>query len=210
MLRTIRRFGITLLIASSLNIASSLSNPRQTVATVVKLPDGDSQYGNSDRYEGNFASGKKQGKGTYTLADGGSNEETPDNPELPPVSSAASCEIKRRPQFPESLVDQDIEARPVVELIIDESGKVIQSKLVESSPYPAIDRAFLEIASSLSCPARGERYRVRLAISFAQEGSEFERETPEHQAQPEPERSEQQQEGERQQPQKYESPPLIE
>jgi len=311
MLRTIRRFGITVLIASSLNIASSLSNPQQAVATVVKLPDGSSQYSNSDRYKENFVKSKKHGVPPVFSAVGCEVKRKPQFPELladqgiearaiieliidesgkvtnrklvessgyftidraamvaassvicppqssqrrvriainfvqegserereaferqaqaqleqehlelerqqqqenrsPLVSSTAGCELKRKPQFPELLTDQDIEARPVVELIIDESGKVTNRKLVESSGYPAIDQAALEIASSVRCPARGDRYRVRFAINFAQEGSEFEREALERLEQLEPERLEQQQEWERQQQQENESPPPIE
>ncbi len=90
MLRTIGRFGIPLLIASSFNIASLLSNPQEAVAAVITLPDGGRcegeisngslngkvvcQYANGDRYEGNFVNGKKQGQGVYTFAGGGRYE----------------------------------------------------------------------------------------------------------------------------------------
>ena len=90
MLRKIGRFGTTLLIASSLGIVSSLSNPLPSVAGVVTLPDGGRcegevsngglngkvvcQYANGDRYEGNFVNGKKQGQSVYTFSGGGRYE----------------------------------------------------------------------------------------------------------------------------------------
>ncbi|NEQ81625.1 MAG: TonB family protein [Moorea sp. SIO2I5] len=127
-----------------------------------------------------------------TVASNFSAPPKPSNPESLPVSSAAAagCEVIAKPKFPGSLEDQRIEARPVVELIIDGSGNVTDQKLVESSGYPAIDRAAMGAASSLSCPAPGSQRRVKLAISFVQEGSEREREALERQAQLEQERQE--------------------
>ncbi|MFW5663979.1 MAG: TonB family protein [Coleofasciculus sp.] len=98
------------------------------------------------------------------------------NSESLPVSSSAGCVATSKPEFPSSLANQSIEARPVVELIVDGSGKVIESKLVEPSPYPAINQAALETGTSVSCPAQGNRRRVRMGISFAQQGTDFERE----------------------------------
>jgi TonB family protein len=95
-----------------------------------------------------------------------------------------------KPEFPSSLANEDIEARPVVELIVDGSGKVIESKLVEPSPYPAINQAALETVTSVSCPAQGSRRRVRMGISFAQEGTDFEREARQRAEQLERERRE--------------------
>ncbi len=96
-----------------------------------------------------------------------------------------------KPKFPSSLANQGIEARPVVELIVDGSGKVIGSKLVESSPYPAINQAALETVTNVSCPAQGNRRRVRMGISFAQEGTDFERDARQRAEQLERERQEQ-------------------
>ena len=86
MLRTIGRFGMTLLMASSLNIASLLNNPQEALAGVVTLPDGGRcegevsngglngkvtcKYANGDSFEGEFRNGEKQGQGTYIFADG--------------------------------------------------------------------------------------------------------------------------------------------
>jgi len=112
------------------------------------------------------------------------------NSESLPVSSSAGCVATSKPEFPSSLANQDIEARPVVELIVDGSGKVIESKLVEPSPYPAINQAALETVTSVSCPAQGNRRRVRMGISFAQQGTDFEREARQRAEQLERERLE--------------------
>jgi hypothetical protein len=78
-------------------------------------------------------------------------------------------------------------------VITSSNGNVSEAKIVSSSNYPALDQAALAAARNVSCPT-GERRRVRLAINFAQEGTDFEREA--RQRQEEAER--QQQERERQ------------
>ncbi|MFP5270450.1 TonB family protein [Coleofasciculus sp.] len=117
----------------------------------------------------------------------------PGNSESLPVSSAEGCTATRKPEFPSSLANQGIEARPVVELIVDEKGKVIESKLVEPSSYPAINQAALETVTSVSCPARGNRRRVRMGISFAQPGTDFQREAHQRAEKLEEERREREQ-----------------
>lgn len=134
------------------------------------------------------------------MADPGSPGAVATNPSAPtrpagnseslPVSSAAGCVATSKPEFPSSLANQGIEARPVVELIVDGSGQVIESKLVEPSPYPAVNQAALETVTSVSCPAQGNRRRVRMGISFAQEGTDFEREARQRAEQLEQERRE--------------------
>lgn len=93
-----------------------------------------------------------------------------------PISSAAGCSAAKKPEFPRSLANRGIEARPVVEIVTDASGKAIRSEIATSSGYPELDRAALETADSVTCPTQGGQRRVRLAIAFVQEGSDLEQE----------------------------------
>ncbi|NJL83630.1 MAG: TonB family protein [Chloroflexaceae bacterium] len=93
-----------------------------------------------------------------------------------PLSSSAGCSATRKPKFPQSLANRGIEARPVVEIVTDPSGKAVRSAIATSSGYPELDRAALETANSVTCPTQGGSRRVRLAIAFVQEGSNLEQE----------------------------------
>ncbi|MEB3225254.1 MAG: TonB family protein [Synechococcus sp.] len=109
------------------------------------------------------------------------------NPPAAPVASGAGCSAPSQPKFPASLASRGIEARPVVEVITSTDGGVTQARIVQSSNYAALDQTALSAARGIRCPS-GEQRRVRLAINFAQPGTNFQREAQQRQAEAEQQR----------------------
>jgi TonB family protein len=102
-------------------------------------------------------------------------------PDEVPIGSAAGCQLGKQPKYPTSLASRGIEARPVLEIQTDANGRATSHKVIKSSGYAELDEAALKAAPSLTCPFQAPR-RVRIAISFVQEGSKLEQEARQRQA----------------------------
>ena len=114
--------------------------------------------------------------------------------EPPPIGSSAGCVQRKKPKFPRSLERENIEARVEIEVTTNASGRAVSQKVIRSSGYTELDEAALRAAESVRCPSEGGERRVRIAISFVQEGTDAQREARERQ-----EQLERQQEEERRQ-----------
>lgn len=111
--------------------------------------------------------------------------------EPPPIGSSAGCVQRLIPKFPPRLERENIEARVEIEVTTDANGRAVSQKVIRSSGYSELDEAALSAASSVRCPSSGGERRVRIAISFVQKGTDFEREARERQEELERKREEQ-------------------
>ncbi len=110
--------------------------------------------------------------------------------EPPPIGSSAGCVQRKKPKFPPRLERENIEARVEIEVTTDANGRAVSQKVIRSSGYSELDEAALSAASSVRCPSSGGERRVRIAISFVQKGTDFEREVRERQEELERKREE--------------------
>ncbi|MBV5262172.1 TonB family protein [Synechococcus moorigangaii CMS01] len=138
----------------------------------------------------NSSGSNNNAPGNQTAAQRSTPNRPTNNPPAAPVASGAGCSAPSQPQFPASLASRGIEARPVVEVVTGTNGSVTQARILQSSNYAALDQAALSAARGIRCPS-GEQRRVRLAINFAQPGTDFQREAQQRQAEAEQQRQEQ-------------------
>jgi outer membrane biosynthesis protein TonB len=200
MLCTIGRLGITLLIASSLNIVSSSSNPLLARARVFAS---DSSIPSTD---------------LWAAIAQVPEDSAPNRPQISPSSKplrGLQCISGCYPKYPPELVGK--EGRVLVRLVVDRNGNVIDaqvvkgttvselvsdqnSNLVPQAQQTSIDSQIAQAAlvaarqMKFAPPTSGERMTVMIAINFAMAGSEFERQTRERQTQNEREREAKQEE----------------
>ncbi len=198
MLCTIGRLGITLLIASSLNIVSSSSNP-----LLARVFASDSSIPSTD---------------LWAAIAQVPEDSAPNRPQISPSSKplrGLQCISGCYPKYPPELVGK--EGRVLVRLVVDRNGNVIDaqvvkgttvselvsdqnSNLVPQAQQTSIDSQIAQAAlvaarqMKFAPPTRGERMTVMIAINFTMAGSEFERQTRERQTQNEREREAKQEE----------------
>jgi hypothetical protein len=198
MLCTIGRLGITLLIASSLNIVSSSSNP-----LLARVFASDSSIPSTD---------------LWTAIAQVPEDSAPNRPQISPSSKplrGLQCISGCYPKYPPELVGK--EGRVLVRLVVDRNGNVIDaqvvkgttvselvsdqnSNLVPQAQQTSIDSQIAQAAlvaarqMKFAPPTSGERMTVMIAINFTMAGSEFERQTRERQTQNEREREAKQEE----------------
>ncbi len=98
-----------------------------------------------------------------------------------PLSAGGGCAPGKKPEFPRSLANRGIEARPVIRITTDTNGTVVNASISQSSGYPQLDRAALRAASRTRCP-KGNIYQGNVVVSFAQPGTDFERDALRRQA----------------------------
>ncbi len=187
MLRTTRRLGITLLIASSLNIVSSSSNPLLARATAS-----DSSIPSTD---------------PWAAIAQVPEDSAPNRPQISPSSKPSrglQCISGCYPKYPPELVGK--EGRVLVRLVVDRNGNVVDAQVVrrtavseflsdrnsnvvpqaeDTSIDSQIAQAALVAARQMKFepPTSGERMIVTIAINFIMHGSNFDRQTRDRQIQ---------------------------
>ena len=113
------------------------SNP-QTSATSSKPSDG-TQTGTAGSGGGDTAGTGTKG-GTSGTSGGG--DATPAAPSAPPAERvAASLRAEATPEYPQELIEDDVEGSVTVKILVAADGSVESVRLVSSSGYSAMDRA---------------------------------------------------------------------
>ena len=118
-----------------------MSNP-QTSATSSKPSDGmqTGTRGNS----GSSGGGDTAGTGTKggTSGTSGSGDAAPAAPPAPPAERVeASLRAEATPEYPQELIEDDVEGSVTVKILVAADGSVESVRLVTSSGYSAMDRA---------------------------------------------------------------------
>ena len=113
------------------------SNP-QTSATSSKPSDG-TQTGTVGSSGGDTAvTGSKGG----TSGTSGGGDAAPAAPPAPPAERvAASLRAEATPEYPQELIEDDVEGSVTVKILVAADGSVESVRLVSSSGYSAMDRA---------------------------------------------------------------------
>lgn len=117
------------------------SNP-QTSATSSKPSDG-TQTGTAGN-SGSSGGGDTAGTGTKggTSGTSGGGDAAPAAPPAPPAERvAASLRAEATPEYPQELIEDDVEGSVTVKILVAADGSVESVKLVTSSGYSAMDRA---------------------------------------------------------------------
>ena len=117
------------------------SNP-QTSATSSKPSDG-TQTGTAGS-SGSRGGGDTAGTGTKggTSGTSGGGDAAPAAPPAPPAERvAASLRAEATPEYPQELIEDDVEGSVTVKILVAADGSVESVKLVSPSGYSAMDRA---------------------------------------------------------------------
>ena len=117
------------------------SNP-QTSATSSKPSDG-TQTGTVGS-SGSSGGGDTAGTGTKggTSGTSGGGDAAPTAPPAPPAERVeASLRAEATPEYPQELIEDDVEGSVTVKILVAADGSVESVKLVSSSGYSAMDRA---------------------------------------------------------------------
>ena len=117
------------------------SNP-QTSATSSKPSDG-TQTGTVGS-SGSSGGGDTAGTGTKggTSGTSGGEDAAPAAPPAPPAERVpASLRAEATPEYPQELIEDDVEGSVTVKILVAADGSVESVKLVTSSGYSAMDRA---------------------------------------------------------------------
>ena len=116
------------------------SNP-QTSAAPSK-PSDSTQTGTAGN--GSSGGGDTAGTGTKggTSGTSGGGDATPAAPSAPPAERvAASLRAEATPEYPQELIEDDVEGSVTVKILVAADGSVESVRLVTSSGYSAMDRA---------------------------------------------------------------------
>ena len=117
------------------------SNP-QTSATSSKPSDG-TQTGTAGN-SGSSGGGDTVGTGTKggTSGTSGGGDAAPAAPPAPPAERvAASLRAEATPEYPQELIEDDVEGSVTVKILVAADGSVESVKLISPSGYSAMDRA---------------------------------------------------------------------
>ena len=117
------------------------SNP-QTSAAPSKPSDG-TQSGTAGS-SGSSGGGDTAGTGTKggTSGTSGSGDAAPAAPPAPPAERVeASLRAEATPEYPQELIEDDVEGLVKVKILVAADGSVESVKLISSSGYSAMDRA---------------------------------------------------------------------
>ena len=117
------------------------SNP-QTSAAPSKPSDG-TQSGTAGS-SGSSGGGDTVGTGTKggTSGTSGGGDAAPAAPPAPPAERvAASLRAEATPEYPQELIEDDVEGSVTVKILVAADGSVESVRLVSSSGYSAMDRA---------------------------------------------------------------------
>ena len=114
------------------------SNPQTSSAAPSKPSDG-TQTGTAGSGGGDTAGTGTKG-GTSGTSGGG--DAAPAAPPAPPAERvAASLRAEATPEYPQELIEDDVEGSVTVKILVAADGSVESVKLVSSSGYSAMDRA---------------------------------------------------------------------
>ena len=117
------------------------SNPQTSAAAPSKPSDG-TQTGTAGN--GSSGGGDTAGTGTKggTSGTSGGGDATPAAPSAPPAERvAASLRAEATPEYPQELIEDDVEGSVTVKILVAADGSVESVRLVSSSGYSAMDRA---------------------------------------------------------------------
>ena len=117
------------------------SNP-QTSAAPSKPSDG-TQTGTAGN-SGSSGGGDTVGTGTKggTSGTSGGGDAAPAAPSAPPAERvAASLRAEATPEYPQELIEDDVEGSVTVKILVAADGSVESVKLISPSGYSAMDRA---------------------------------------------------------------------
>lgn len=117
------------------------SNPK-TSATSSKPSDG-TQTGTAGN-SGSSGGGDTVGTGTKggTSGTSGGGDAAPAAPPAPPAERvAASLRAEATPEYPQELIEDDVEGSVTVKILVAADGSVESVKLISPSGYSAMDRA---------------------------------------------------------------------
>lgn len=113
------------------------SNPKTSAAAPSKPSDG-TQTGTTGSSGGGDTAGTKGG----TSGTSGGGDTAPAAPPAPPAERVeASLRAEATPEYPQELIEDDVEGLVKVEILVAADGSVESVKLVTSSGYSAMDRA---------------------------------------------------------------------
>ena len=114
------------------------SNPQTSAAAPSKPSDG-TQTGTAGSGGGDTAGTGTKG-GTSGTSGGG--DAAPAAPPAPPAERvAASLRAEATPEYPQELIEDDVEGSVTVKILVAADGSVESVKLISSSGYSAMDRA---------------------------------------------------------------------
>ena len=115
------------------------SNPQTSAAAPSKPSDG-TQTGTTGSSGGGDTAGTGTKGGTSGTSGGG--DAAPAAPPAPPAERvAASLRAEATPEYPQELIEDDVEGSVTVKILVAVDGSVESVKLVTSSGYSAMDRA---------------------------------------------------------------------
>ena len=113
------------------------SNPQTSAAAPSKPSDG-TQTGTTGSSGGGDTAGTKGG----TFGTSGGGDAAPAAPPAPPAERVeASLRAEATPEYPQELIEDDVEGSVTVKILVAADGSVESVKLVTSSGYSAMDRA---------------------------------------------------------------------
>jgi TonB family protein len=193
MLRTIGRFGITLLVVSTLEITISSRNP------LLARARGITSYSSnlSTDLSAETAEVPEELAPNRSTSPSSRPSELREGTEGSPTSSGAArvvCISGCLTEYPSVLNGE--EGTAVVRVVLDNNGNVVDSQILESGGSSQLNQEALEAARKMKfrVPGGGSRFAVRLPINFTIRGSDFARQARERQAQLERERQQREQE----------------
>ena len=113
------------------------SNPQTSAAAPSKPSDG-TQTGTTGSSGGGDTAGTKGG----TFGTSGGGDAAPAAPPAPPAERvAASLRAEATPEYPQELIEDDVEGSVTVKILVAADGSVESVKLISPSGYSAMDRA---------------------------------------------------------------------
>ena len=113
------------------------SNPQTSAAAPSKPSDGP-QTGTTGSSGGGDTAGTKGG----TFGTSGGGDVAPAAPPAPPAERVpASLRAEATPEYPQELIEDDVEGSVTVKILVAADGSVESVRLVTSSGYSAMDRA---------------------------------------------------------------------
>ena len=115
------------------------SNPQTSAAAPSKPSDGTQTGTTGSSGGGDTARTGTKGGTSGTSDDGDADPATPPAP--PAERVAASLRAEATPEYPQELIEDDVEGSVTVKILVAADGSVESVKLVSSSGYSAMDRA---------------------------------------------------------------------
>ena len=113
------------------------SNPQTSAAAPSKPSDG-TQTGTTGSSGGGDTAGTKGG----TFGTSGGGDVAPAAPPAPPAERVpASLRAEATPEYPQELIEDDVEGSVTVKILVAADGSVESVKLISPSGYSAMDRA---------------------------------------------------------------------